>query len=103
MNSPPLLSDGHTKIERDPTVYFPDGDIVLCALTKASDALQLFRVDRVYLTRNSPVFREMLSLSSPPGHGHTTEMYDGATVMRLPDDADDLGNVLSLLYNTLSR
>ena len=101
MNSSHILPDTHSKLDRHPTVYFPDGDIVLCAATKTSDSLLLFRVDRVYLTRNSSVFRDMLSLSSPPAHGHTTEMYDGASVMRLPDDADDLGNVLSLLYNTL--
>ncbi|KAI0341740.1 hypothetical protein BDW22DRAFT_1331839 [Trametopsis cervina] len=99
MNSPPLDC---CKIERHPTVYFPDGDIVLCANLKASDGLRVFRVDRVYLTRNSPVFRDMLSLSSPPAHGHHPEVYDGVSVVRLPDDADDLGNLLGLLYNTMT-
>jgi hypothetical protein len=101
MNSPPLGSDSRHKFERHSTAYFPDGDIVLCARRKSFDTLCMFRVDRVYLTRNSSVFRDMLSVSSPPGHGDTPEMYDGVPVIRLPDDADDLGNVLGLLYNTL--
>ena len=101
MDSPSPDVDIRHKIERHPSIYFPDGDIVLCATTKTSDIVRMFRVDRVYLTRNSPVFRDMLSLASPPGHGHNTELYDGVAVVRLPDDADDLANLLSLLYYTM--
>ena len=101
MDPPSPGVDSRHKIQRHPTIYFPDGDIVLCASNKASDILRMFRVDKVYLTRNSPVFRDMLSLASPPGHGHQTETYDGAAVVRLPDDAEDLASLLTLLYYTM--
>ncbi|EKM55375.1 uncharacterized protein PHACADRAFT_255959 [Phanerochaete carnosa HHB-10118-sp] len=88
---------GSPVFERHPSLYFPDGDIVLCA-PKANGDVLAFRIDRVYLTRSSPVFRELLS--SPPT-GNMTEVFEGAPVLRLSDDATELANLLELLYNTV--
>lgn len=102
MDPPSPGADLRHKVQRHPTIYFADGDIVLCATAKGSDVLHMFRVDKIYLTRNSPVFREMLSLSSPGGSTHGTgEIYDGSPLIRLPDDANDLASLLGLLYNTM--
>lgn len=88
---------GSPILERHPTLYFLDGDIVLYA-TKPSGDVQAFRVDRVYLTRSSPVFRELLST---PSASNMTEAFEGAPVLRLSDDAIELANLLELLYNTV--
>ena len=82
---------------RHPTLYFADGDVTLCA-AKSCGVLQAFRVDRVYLSRNSPVFREMLS---PASAHNMTELFDGVPLLRLADDADELASLLELLYNTV--
>ena len=84
-------------LERHPTLYFPDGDLVLCA-TKPCGTLQAFRVDRVYLTRNSPVLRDMLA---PAAASNMTETFDGVPLLRLADDANELSSLLELLYSTV--
>lgn len=89
---------GSPILERHASLYFPDGDIVLCAPRANGDVLA-FRIDRVYLTRSSPVFRDLLS---PPSAGNMTEAFDGAPVLRLSDDAAELANLLELLYNTVT-
>ena len=86
-------------LERHPTLYFPDGDIVLCAAA-ARGRYQAFRVDRVYLIRSSPVLRDMLSGSSPGGLT-SGDVFDGVQMLRLNDDASELANLLELLYNTV--
>lgn len=84
-------------IERHPTLYFLDGDIVLCA-PRTNGICQAFRVDRVYLIRNSPILREMLS---SPSANAMTDHFDGAPMLRLNDDANELAHLLELLYNTV--
>jgi hypothetical protein len=84
-------------LERHPTLYFPDGDVALCA-AKSCGVLQAFRVDRVYLIRNSPVLREMLS---PLSVNTMTELFDGVPMLRLADDAEELASLLELLYSTV--
>lgn len=86
-------------LQRHPSLYFPDGDIVLCAAAK-SGIYQAFRVDRVYLIRSSPVLRDMLSGSSPGGLT-SGDVFDGVQMLRLNDDASELANLLELLYNTV--
>ncbi|KIP09508.1 hypothetical protein PHLGIDRAFT_86570 [Phlebiopsis gigantea 11061_1 CR5-6] len=87
-------------LHRHPSLYFPDGDIVLCAAAK-SGIYQAFRVDRVYLIRSSPVLRDMLSGSSP-GAVTSSDVFDGVQMLRLNDDASELANLLELLYNTVT-
>lgn len=89
---------GSPSHEKHPSLYFPDGDIVLSAPT-ASGVSLVFRVDRVYLTRNSPVLRDMLS---PASSSHLpTELFDGVQLLRLADDAHQLANLLELLYSSV--
>ena len=81
---------------RHSTLYLADGDVVLAAPRSATVTV-LFRVDKVYLARNSPVFRSMFTLPSDPG---INEMYDGVPRVQLVDDADDLARLLAALYDS---
>ncbi len=82
---------------RHSTLYLPDGDVVLAAMRPATVTTVLFRVDKIYLARNSPVFRSMFTLPSYPG---INEMYDGVPRVQLADDADDLARLLAALYDS---
>ncbi|KAI0697579.1 hypothetical protein BC835DRAFT_755422 [Cytidiella melzeri] len=89
-------SDGDLKEERHPSLYFADGDIVISATSKTKTYIQFYRVDRIFLARRSPVFKDMLSL----GEGAVNEQYDGAPKVHFPDDAEDVAGLLAGLYNT---
>ena len=81
--------------ERHPTLYFPDGDVVL-ALQRSNAADLLFRVDKIFLARHSPIFRDMLSFSAENGPNDT---YDGVPLVNLVDNGEDLKTLLSGMYN----
>lgn len=82
---------------RHEPLYFSDGDIVLSApCDDESTYTWLFRIDRIFLARHSPVFRDMLSL---PVASDTNEKYDGAPRVRLTDNAWHLAQLLAAIYN----
>ena len=83
------------KTVRHESLYLPDGDVVLAAPQSPTTTV-LFRVDKIYLSRNSPAFRSMFSLPSVPC---VNELYDGVPKVQLPDDADDLARLLAALYD----
>lgn len=109
---PTLLLFCHTRLdktskspfERHPTLYFPNGDIVLSASIDSgrdsSDAppkTQLFRVHKFLVTHHSAMFANMFS-DADPGSG---ESYDGVPMVELQGDkAQDLALLLNYLYNT---
>ena len=92
-------------LERHPTLYFPNGDIVLSALAidshsagDSSDApkTQLFRVHKFLLMHHSATFANMFA-DADPGSG---ESYDGVPMVELQGDtAEDLTLLLNYLYN----
>ncbi|THH31943.1 hypothetical protein EUX98_g2220 [Antrodiella citrinella] len=83
---------------RHPKLYFEDGDIVLSS-DSADQVTTFYRVDKIYLSRQSIVFQEMLGvpMSVSPG-----EMYDGVAWVRMPDPTDELEKLLLALYNVAS-
>lgn len=86
------------QLERHETLFLDDGDIVLAASTTQRPERRtiLFRVDKIFLSRYSPIFKDMLSFD--PGQGpHDT--YDGAPRVNLTDGAEDLGSLLGAMYN----
>lgn len=86
-----------TSLQRHKSLYFDDGDIVLAAPTKGyPDRRTMFRVDKIYLARNSPIFRDMLSFS-PGQEPHDT--YDCVPRVDLADEAEDLQGLLGAMYN----
>lgn len=80
---------------RHSSLYLEDGDVVLAAAQSPTVTI-LFRVDKVYLARNSPVFRSMFSLPDSPS---VNEIYDGAPRVQLTDDPNDLARLLAALYD----
>jgi hypothetical protein len=80
---------------RDSALYYEDGDIVLSAKDDA-ETTHLFRIDKIFLKRHSPVFTDMLS-NSP--ESELREEYDGVPVVQLSDAFVDVAAMLRTLYD----
>ena len=72
--------------------WFDDGNIILQA-----DNI-LFRVHQSMLSRYSPIFKDTFAIPQPPFQEN--EHLDGCPVIALSDTADDLTNIISLLYDS---
>ena len=77
-------------------MYFPDGDFVISATSRGKTFIQLYRVDKVFLARHSPVFKDMLFLGDGDSHN---EQYDGAPKVHFLDDAEDVADLIGAMYN----
>ncbi|KAI0785498.1 hypothetical protein BC629DRAFT_1735552 [Irpex lacteus] len=77
-----------------PSLYLPDGDVVISAPSKSTDcSLRIFRLHRAVLTEHCQS-EVLLTLS-----GDEQEQYDGVPRLRLSDDADDLAILFSAMYD----
>ncbi|KAM5546236.1 hypothetical protein V8D89_000362 [Ganoderma adspersum] len=84
--------------ERHPTLYFPNGDVVLSASIDSAGPprTQLFGVHKFLLIHHSTTFANMFT-DAAAGPGET---YDGVPIIQMEgDDADDLATLLNYLYN----
>ncbi|KAI0295146.1 hypothetical protein B0F90DRAFT_1820632 [Multifurca ochricompacta] len=74
-----------------PTKYsdMPNADIILL-----SSDLARFRVHRSVLVASSPLFSDMFSLPQPPEN----EAVNGLPIVHLPEDAEVLDSLISVLY-----
>lgn len=70
-------------------IWLDDGNIILIAQETA------FRVHRSVLSRNSDVFRDILTVPQPAD----AEMLDGLPVVRLSDSKRDVVHLLRALYD----
>jgi hypothetical protein len=71
--------------------WFEDGNIVLQAENT------LFRVHRSILSRHSQIFKDTFAMPQAPSQEN--ESIEGCPVVPLSDTAEDLGNIISLLYD----
>ncbi|KAJ6500966.1 hypothetical protein C8R45DRAFT_863808 [Mycena sanguinolenta] len=81
-------------MERLPALWFPDGNLVICA------GSVLFRVYRGILAARSPVFADILA--SPPfssTEDAETETLDGCPVLHLDDSAADTMYFLKAIFD----
>lgn len=78
-----------SSMERVDALWFPDGNIVLCAHGV------LFRVFRGILAARSPVFADMLAFPQP----EDAETLDGCPVLHLDDSAADAMYFLKALFD----
>ena len=69
----------------------PDASIILQSSDHAN-----FRVHKSVLAISSPFFKDLLSLPQPPDD----ELVDGLPVITVPEDAELLNSLISLLYPT---
>ena len=67
----------------------PDANVVL----RSSDQVN-FRVHKGVLALSSPFFKDLLSLPQPP----FDELVDGLPVVQVPENADLLNSIVTLLY-----
>jgi BTB/POZ domain len=72
-----------------PTFDVPDANIII----RSSDLVD-FRVHKSVLAMASPFFKDLLSLPQPSD----SESFDGLHVIRLPEDSELLGSLVSMLY-----
>ncbi|KAJ6500152.1 hypothetical protein C8R47DRAFT_970789 [Mycena vitilis] len=79
---------------RDSHLYFNDGNIVLSARNNQNDTVYM-RLYRGILVENSPdAFGNMFAMPPPL----TVQQYDGVPLVEMPDDADDLRGLMTLLF-----
>ncbi|PSR75832.1 hypothetical protein PHLCEN_2v8864 [Hermanssonia centrifuga] len=81
--------------KRHSTLYLHDGDIILSSPNNDNTNV-LFRVHRAILTHHSAVFSSILSIPSPP---ESNEIYEGAPLIQLTEDANDVEALVNALYN----
>jgi len=95
LSSDGISKDPGPKGVRHPKLYFADGDIVLSS-DSPDRVTTFYRVDRLYLSRQSVVFEEILCVptSLPP-----EETYDGVAWVRMPDTTEELDKLLSAIYD----
>ena len=75
----------------------PDGDIILSLPgPDASAGRILHRVDKLFLSRHSPVFAGLFSL---PYDSAVNETFEGVPVACLEDDAEAMGRLLRYFYD----
>jgi len=99
-------SDRVQESVRHTDLWFSDGSVIL----KAENTL--FRVHISQLSRHSAFFRDLFSLPQPPHCNGTTSLSDsssrtvldgthleGCPVVYLHDTAEDVGNLLTALYD----
>jgi hypothetical protein len=87
----PATSHTPPNFTNHPTLYFGDGNVVLrCQQI-------YFRVHRTLLTRNSPVFHDILAERDRVGG----DQFRGCTLLILDDDADDMEQLLNSVYDGL--
>ena len=86
--------------KRHPTWYYSDGDIVLRAQSEKESppsTFVLFRVDKLFLSRHSEVFRDMFTVASS---NNVEESYDGAPLVQMAGDkAEDLAMLIEVIYD----
>lgn len=86
------------KFVKHSTLYFDDGDIVLAVQRpRKTRSFLLFRVDKIFLSRYSKTFSDMLTMpASPEGR----EQYEGAPIVRLVgDDPKAVEVLIQYMYN----
>jgi hypothetical protein len=85
-------------LTRHPDLWFSDGSVVLQAETT------IFRVHKSQLSRRSEFFRDLFSLpqsqeTSVSPSVMSERMMEGCPVLVLDDLADDVANLLTVLYD----
>jgi len=83
-------------IKKSTLIYYQDGDITILSLPNDENIITAFKVDKIYLSRNSTVFGRMVRLPL----AETSERYDGVPLVRLQDTAQQLEDFLSALYDS---
>ncbi|KAF8579824.1 hypothetical protein K439DRAFT_1299699, partial [Ramaria rubella] len=80
-------------------IYYDTGDLVLLSLPRKDGVITAFKVDKIYLSRSSPIFDRMLSLPVPSPDIAQVESFASVPLVHMQDDAEDLTCFLMTLYD----
>jgi len=72
------------RIEKSTSIYHAHGDIAILSLPNDEGVITAFKIDKIYLSRNSAVFEGMVGLPSM----EESEKFDGVPLVRLQDTAE---------------
>ena len=78
--------------------YLDDGNVALAALS-SKGVCHIFRVHRSVLCMQSVIFADMFAVSAPT-NAASHETYAGAVLVRMQDDANDLRDLLKMMYDS---
>lgn len=85
--------------EEHPELYLANGDIVLQAKLPSdteNPRFQMYCVHKAVLSFHSTVFSNLFADGS--ANLNSESIYDGHPLVEMPDDADDLSNLLLFIY-----
>ncbi|KDQ62284.1 hypothetical protein JAAARDRAFT_203451, partial [Jaapia argillacea MUCL 33604] len=85
-------------VVKSDTIWFFDGNIVLQATDEAEHTQHLFKCHKSILAKHSSIFDDVFGL---PQSQESSEQFEGVPLVRLPDSADDLRDLLELLYDPI--
>lgn len=93
------LDIAHPSRTRHPSLYFEDGDVILCA--NATDDIPhqvIFRVHRLILCFHSQVFRDMLTVGAP--QSSPDNLYEGLPLVSIAgDNFKDVESLIEIMYD----
>lgn len=84
--------------------WMSSGDVVLCAISQDKIRTILFRVLKSLLSEQSEVFESMFSLplaQVDADSDNSVDFYDTLPLLRLPDTAEEVGELLNALRDPL--
>jgi len=87
-------TDESAKVEH-PSLYYDDGNVIL------SCENMVFRVHRSVLSKNSPVFREMLETRTKGEEDRKPDVLSGCLRIALDHTKEDVETLLKIVYNDL--
>ena len=89
--------------ERHPSLWLEDGKIIISAKSASGETnrIQLFRVHKSLLSRQSDVFAGLFSLPDTPANYGGPDDVSDIPVVQLQDDAEGIADLLNILYNPL--
>jgi hypothetical protein len=85
--------NGNTDQRTRSQYWFEDGNIILQAENT------LFRVHQSILSRQSQIFKDTFAMPQAASDEDESERVEGCPVIPLSDTAEDLGHIISLLYD----
>lgn len=93
-----MLASFDPSEERHDDLWFSDGNIVLSAVSDDRTNTILFCIHRSSLTRQSEIFESMFDMPQGEGGG-LAEVYEEAPLVRLPDSAEEVEELLNAIYD----